>query len=118
MKEKLEKILADIESYCALNEIEDTEQFVVKCVTAGFNIERYGLSPKDNRERENGAPIMTVSSPPLSLDVVSANVESDGLISFQISLSNGDSYIVRKSPSELPNLPLKKQRKLKEKING
>jgi hypothetical protein len=42
-----------IEEYCKLNNIEDTNAFANRCATQGFNIVKFGLSPKDNIEREN-----------------------------------------------------------------
>ena len=42
-----------IEEYCKLNGIEDINAFANRCATQGFNIVKFGLSPKDNVEREN-----------------------------------------------------------------
>lgn len=42
-----------IEEYCKMNGIEDTNAFANRCATQGFNIVKFGLSPKDNIEREN-----------------------------------------------------------------
>ena len=42
-----------IEEYCKLNNIEDINAFANRCATQGFNIVKFGLSPKDNIEREN-----------------------------------------------------------------
>ena len=42
-----------IRSYCELNEIEDINAFANRCATQGFNIVKFGVSPKDNIEREN-----------------------------------------------------------------
>ena len=50
--DKLEEIIENIRLYCNLNEIENTEEFIVKCLTDGFNIARYGTSPFDNSKRE------------------------------------------------------------------
>jgi hypothetical protein len=36
-----------------MNGIEDTNAFANRCATQGFNIVKFGLSPKDNIEREN-----------------------------------------------------------------
>lgn len=58
--DKLEGIIADIELYCGLNDIVDTEEFIVKCLTDGFNIAKYGTSPFDNSKREK----LPASPPP------------------------------------------------------
>lgn len=42
-----------IEEYCKMNGIEDINAFANRCATQGFNIVKFGLSPKDNIEREN-----------------------------------------------------------------
>ena len=42
-----------IKSYCELNEIEDINAFANRCALQGFNIIKFGMSPKDNIEREN-----------------------------------------------------------------
>ena len=41
-----------IEEYCKLNDIEDINAFANRCATQGFNIVKFGLSPKYNIERE------------------------------------------------------------------
>lgn len=42
-----------IEDYCKMNEIEDVTEFRYKCLQQGFNIVRFGISPKDNINREH-----------------------------------------------------------------
>ena len=42
-----------IRSYCELNGIEDINAFVNRCAMQGFNIVKFGTSPKDNIDREN-----------------------------------------------------------------
>jgi len=42
-----------IRSYCDLNGIEDINAFANRCATQGFSIIKFGMSPKDNIEREN-----------------------------------------------------------------
>jgi hypothetical protein len=42
-----------IRSYCDLNGIEDINAFANRCAMQGFNIIKFGMSPKDNIEREN-----------------------------------------------------------------
>ena len=42
----------DIDEYCKMNGIEDINAFANRCAIQGFNIVKYGLSPKDNIERE------------------------------------------------------------------
>ena len=41
-----------IRSYCNLNGIEDINAFANRCAMQGFNIIKFGMSPKDNIERE------------------------------------------------------------------
>ena len=41
-----------IRQYCELNEIDDVNAFVNRCATQGFNVIKFGTSPKDNVERE------------------------------------------------------------------
>ncbi len=41
-----------IRQYCEMNEIEDINAFVNRCLSQGFNIIKYGVSPSDNKERE------------------------------------------------------------------
>lgn len=115
MINNLDKILVEIEKYCSVNDIEDVEGFVLKCMSDGFSIARYGVSPQDNKAREDG---FVKHNSPVSVDIVSASVDADGSLLFSIASSDGMLYDVKKLPSELSNLPLKKQRKIKEKING
>ena len=42
-----------IRSYCDLNGIEDINAFANRCAMQGFNIIKFGMSPKHNIEREN-----------------------------------------------------------------
>lgn len=42
-----------IRSYCELNEIEDINAFANRCALQGFNVVKFGVSPKDNIQREN-----------------------------------------------------------------
>jgi hypothetical protein len=42
-----------IRSYCDLNGIEDINAFANRCAMQGFSIIKFGMSPKDNIEREN-----------------------------------------------------------------
>jgi hypothetical protein len=39
------KILDDITQYCKLNGIEDTTQFINKCVKDGFILDKWGVGP-------------------------------------------------------------------------
>ena len=41
-----------IRQYCELNGIEDTNAFANRCLSQGFNVVKFGSSPKDNMERE------------------------------------------------------------------
>lgn len=42
-----------IRSYCEFNGIEDINAFANRCAMQGFNIVKFGMSPKDNIDREN-----------------------------------------------------------------
>ena len=42
-----------IRQYCEWNEIEDINAFANRCLMQGFNIVKFGISPSDNKEREN-----------------------------------------------------------------
>ena len=42
-----------IRSYCEFNGIEDINAFANRCAMQGFNIVKFGASPKDNIDREN-----------------------------------------------------------------
>lgn len=46
------KLLTEIDEYCKLNDILDIEAFKLKCMQVGFSIEKYGISPKDNVNKE------------------------------------------------------------------
>jgi hypothetical protein len=41
-----------IRQYCQVNDIEDINAFANRCANQGFNIIKFGTSPKDNFERE------------------------------------------------------------------
>ena len=41
-----------IRQYCEINEIEDINAFANRCLSQGFSIIKYGVSPSDNKERE------------------------------------------------------------------
>lgn len=43
----------DIMNFCKLNNIEDVNLFLIKCITDGFSIMKYGRSPLENMESEN-----------------------------------------------------------------
>ena len=42
-----------IRAYCELNGIEDINAFANRCAMQGLNILKFGMSPRDNFEREN-----------------------------------------------------------------
>ena len=48
-------LLDDIKSYCSANGIEDIAAEIVRYISSGFNIERYGVSPFDNIGRETAS---------------------------------------------------------------
>lgn len=41
-----------IRQYCELNGIEDINAFANRCLSQGFNVVKFGSSPKNNMERE------------------------------------------------------------------
>ena len=41
-----------IRQYCEFNDINDVNAFANRCANQGFNIIKFGTSPKDNVERE------------------------------------------------------------------
>jgi len=43
----------DIMNFCKLNDIEDINFFLTKCIIDGFNIMKYGHNPLENMENEN-----------------------------------------------------------------
>ena len=43
----------DIKSFCKLNEINDIDAFLITCLRNGYNIVKYGTSPKENFNNEN-----------------------------------------------------------------
>ena len=47
-------IKKDIERYCKINNISDVDAFIDDCLIKGFNIVKYGLTPKENFDIENG----------------------------------------------------------------
>lgn len=49
---KIEKLKKEIKDFCKLNEISDYDGFFYECLEVGFNVARYGMSPKDNIVRE------------------------------------------------------------------
>lgn len=114
MVKKLDKILEEIKEYCALNRIEDVEGFVAECTNDGFNIAKYGFSPFDNMSRENDMG----DEDKFQVSIKSPKLDSDGNLVFLIKKSNGADVEIKMKLTDLLDLPLKKTRKLKEKING
>jgi len=47
-----EKLYLDIKEYCQINGVDDVDKFINKCTLQGFNIVRFGFTPKDNVNRE------------------------------------------------------------------
>ena len=43
----------DIKSFCEINNIEDISGFLVCCLRDGYNVAKYGTSPKENFINEN-----------------------------------------------------------------
>lgn len=43
----------DIMNFTKINNIENINEFLVKCLRDGYNIVKYGTSPKDNFNNEN-----------------------------------------------------------------
>lgn len=44
---KLNNLQEEIKEYCKVNNIKDIKAFKDECLLQGFNIIKYGLSPKD-----------------------------------------------------------------------
>lgn len=47
------KLMKDVKQYCKINDIDDVNDFLNRCIVQGFNIMKYGVSPIDNIERES-----------------------------------------------------------------
>ena len=47
-----EKLYQDISRYCQMNDIEDVDSFITKCLMQGYNVVKFGYTPKDNLRRE------------------------------------------------------------------
>lgn len=58
MKKDLNSVIKEIKNYCQLNNIVDSELFVIQCLTKGFNIAKYGTSPMENHKIENNIDIV------------------------------------------------------------
>lgn len=43
----------DVNEFCKLNNITDIDKFILTCFRNGYNIVKYGISPKDNFESQN-----------------------------------------------------------------
>lgn len=43
----------DIKEFAKLNNIEDVNSFIITCIRGGFNVTKYGTSPKENFNNEN-----------------------------------------------------------------
>ena len=39
------KLKENIEAYCKLNEVEDVNDFIIKCAKDGLTLDKYGVSP-------------------------------------------------------------------------
>lgn len=59
-------IYKEIEEYCVINGITNTEAFIEKCLQQGFNIIKFGLSPADNVRRERDGIINFEDNSPKS----------------------------------------------------
>ena len=97
----LDKIIGEIRQYCEYNNISDIELFLSKCLMTGFNIERYGLSPNDNFNRERGTVVESISSCPIPDEKTEAVVD----------VSTG----VTVEKSETPKKKTTRKRTIKEK---
>lgn len=58
----------DVIEFCNMNNITDINDFIVKCFRNGYNIVKFGLSPKDNFQKQNK---------PLEVEVIYDKEESD-----------------------------------------
>ncbi len=47
-----DKLYQDISRYCQMNDIKDVESFIGNCLMQGYNIVKFGYTPKDNLRRE------------------------------------------------------------------
>lgn len=47
-----DKLCTEIIKYCELNNINDVNEFTNNCTQQGFNIIRFGFTPKDNLMRQ------------------------------------------------------------------
>ena len=45
MIELTTKLKENIEAYCKLNEVEDVNEFIIKCAKDGLTLDKYGVSP-------------------------------------------------------------------------
>ena len=43
----------DIMNFCKLNGVDNVNDFLVNCLRNGFNVTKFGVSPKDNFLKEN-----------------------------------------------------------------
>lgn len=48
-----DELYNDILSFCKVNSIDNVEEFSLACLLKGYNIVKYGLSPKDNVKKES-----------------------------------------------------------------
>lgn len=56
------QIEKEIQDYCSLNGIKNVPNFITQCLEQGFNIQRYGLNPQDNIQKENNTSKMVEES--------------------------------------------------------
>ena len=47
-----DKLYRDISRYCQMNDIKAVESFIGNCLMQGYNIVKFGYTPKDNLRRE------------------------------------------------------------------
>ena len=64
------RVLDQIKSYCALNNVEDADKFISDCFTQGFNIEKYGLLGKTLNDSEKHLKMGGVEEKHITKEVI------------------------------------------------
>jgi predicted RNase H-like nuclease (RuvC/YqgF family) len=64
------QIIKSLSEYCKLNNVEDVDGFIKKCINTGFNIEKYGLLGKTLNEGEKHLKMGVVEEKDLIKEVI------------------------------------------------
>ncbi len=66
------ELYKEILNYCKLNDIKDINKFMVKILTSGFTIAKFGVQPNTNKEthRDGGVTIVETEVIPKDNKVV------------------------------------------------